>query len=112
MKSKIIIIEDDTNLASSLKRLIELEGYDVQTVADPVRGLASAAVTNFDVVITDLQFSNAAGAELAGGLKLIRELHVAKPHLPIVLMTAHHSTEVAIEATKLGAYDYLTKPFD
>jgi DNA-binding NtrC family response regulator len=112
MKSKILIIEDDTNLASSLKRLIELEGYDVQTVADPVRGLATAAITDFDVVITDLQFSNSAGAELAGGLKLIRELNTAKPHLPIILMTAHHSTDVAIEATKLGAYDYLTKPFD
>ena len=46
------------------------------------------------------------------GLDLVRELQVAKPRLPIILMTAHGTTETAIEATKRGAFDYLLKPFE
>src|SRR5262249_29938413 len=47
-----------------------------------------------------------------GGLELVRELHASKPRLPIILMTAHGTTDTAIEATKSGAYDYLLKPFE
>src|SRR5438105_6127319 len=46
------------------------------------------------------------------GLELVRELHGAHPRLPIILMTAHGTTETAIQATKAGAYDYLLKPFE
>src|SRR5690349_23414977 len=46
------------------------------------------------------------------GLELVRQLHAARPKLPIVLMTAHGTTETAIEATKLGAFEYLMKPFE
>ena len=69
-------------------------------------GLAQAKEQLFDVVITDLKMPG------LSGLELVEQLHAAKPKLPILLMTAFGTTETAIEATKLGAYDYLLKPFD
>src|SRR5207247_4647240 len=62
--------------------------------------------TAFDVVLTDLRLPG------LGGLELVRLLHDVQPRLPIILMTAHGTIETAIEATKLGAYDYLQKPFE
>ena len=60
----------------------------------------------FNVVITDLRLPG------LNGLELVRQLHAAQPRLPIILITAFGTTETAIEAMKLGAYDYLLKPFD
>ena len=70
------------------------------------RGLRQTAKTTFDVVLTDLRLPG------LGGLDLVGQLHEAQPRLPIILMTAHGTIETAIEATKLGAYDYLQKPFE
>ena len=108
----ILIIEDDESLAMSLQNVFQLEGYLVETTGTASSGLARATSVPFDVVITDLQLPGASPLDAKAGLDLIRQLHIAKPNLPIILMTAHHTTETAIEATKLGAYDYLLKPFD
>jgi DNA-binding NtrC family response regulator len=69
-------------------------------------GLGRARQEDFEAVITDWKLPG------LNGLDLVRELHTAKPRLPIILMTAHGTFETAIEATKLGAYDYLLKPFE
>ena len=69
-------------------------------------GLLRAGRDECDVVLTDLRLPG------LGGLELVRQLHEAQPRLPVVLMTAHGTIETAIEATKLGAYDYLQKPFE
>ena len=68
--------------------------------------MARAQSEPWDVVLTDLKMPG------LSGLELIEQLHAAKPKLPIIMMTAFGTTETAIEATKLGAYDYLLKPFD
>ena len=60
------------------------------------------------MVVTDLKLRQ----EPTGGLDLVRELHAARPRLPIILITAFGTTQTAIEATKFGAYDYLLKPFE
>jgi nitrogen regulation protein NR(I) len=69
-------------------------------------GLTRAKNIVFDAVITDLKLPG------LDGLELVRDLHATHPRLPIVLMTAHGTTETAIEATQSGAYDYLVKPFE
>ncbi|HEV7924699.1 MAG TPA: sigma-54 dependent transcriptional regulator, partial [Verrucomicrobiae bacterium] len=69
-------------------------------------GLERAEVEFHDVVVTDLRLPG------LGGLELVGRLHATKPKQPIILMTAHGTTETAIEATKLGACDYLLKPFE
>ncbi len=103
---RILLIEDDAGAAAALKGVLAAESYGV--VCDPRgdTGLARARNEDFDVVITDLKLPG------LNGLDLIRQLHGSKPRLPIILMTAHGTTETAIEATKLGAYDYLLKPFE
>jgi nitrogen regulation protein NR(I) len=103
---RLLLIEDDAGAASALERVLAAEGLQVATEIRGDSGLTRAQSEEFDVVVTDLKMPG------LNGLELVRQLHTAKPRLPIILMTAHGTTETAIEATKLGAYDYLLKPFE
>jgi nitrogen regulation protein NR(I) len=104
--AKVLLIEDDPGIVMTLRRVLTEEGYSVQVEKRGDNGLAAAENDSFDVVITDMKLPG------LNGLDLVRELHAAKPRLPIILMTAHGTTETAIQATKSGAYDYLLKPFE
>ena len=104
--AKILLVEDDAGLASALSRVLADEHCQVTVEPRGDTGLAAAQAAPFDVVITDLKLPG------LSGLELIRQLHAKLPRLPIILMTAHGTTETAIEATKLGAFDYLLKPFE
>jgi nitrogen regulation protein NR(I) len=106
MKPRILLIEDDASIASSLQKVLRAEGYDVAVCGRGDEGLERATSQTHDVVVTDLRLPG------LGGLELVGRLHAAKPKQPIILMTAHGTTETAIEATKVGAYDYLLKPFE
>jgi two-component system, NtrC family, response regulator len=103
---KILLIEDDTAIAGGLRRVLGRSGYEVTILARGDEGLEHAGRDHFDVVLTDFKLPG------LSGLELVAQLHAAKPLLPVIVMTAHGSTETAIEATKLGAYDYILKPFD
>src|SRR6266705_826037 len=104
--AKLLLIEDDASAASALHRVLADEGYDVSMAARGDDALGQAEQGSFDAVITDLKLPG------LDGMELVRRLHATKPRLPIILMTAHGTTDTAIEATKRGAYDYLLKPFD
>src|SRR2546426_1553157 len=104
--AKILLIEDDPGIVMTLRRVLKEEGHEVLVEKRGDSGLAVAREDSFDVVITDMKLPG------LNGLELVRELHAAKPRLPIILMTAHGTTETAIQATKSGAYDYLLKPFE
>src|SRR2546421_912863 len=103
---KILLIEDDPAIVTSLREILLADGYDVSVAKRGDEGLLMAQNDAFDVVVTDLKLPG------LSGLELIRQLHTTKPRLPLILMTAHGTTEIAIEATKFGAYDYLLKPFE
>jgi len=104
MTAQILIVEDDASLAASLQKVLRSEDYAVEVAARGDEGLTRALTGSYDVVISDLKLPG------LDGLQLVARLHAAKPKLPIILMTAHGTTETAIEATKLGACDYLLKP--
>jgi len=106
MPPKILLIEDDSSTAAALQKVLRAEGYAVNWAERGDDGLAQASSQTFDLVLTDLRLPGLSGMELTA------QLHAAKPKLPIVIMTAHGTTETAIEATKLGAYEYLVKPFE
>ena len=106
MQAKILLVEDDSRTASALQKVLQAEGYKVDVIPRGDEGLAVATSNAFDLVLTDLKLPGLNGLELAG------RLHAAKPKLPIIMMTAHGTTETAIEATKVGAYEYLIKPFE
>src|ERR1043166_222810 len=102
---KVLLVEDDESLAASLQSALEVTGYAVYTADRADQGVATARKSEFDVVVTDLQMPG------SSGLDVVKTLHDLQPHLPVIVMTAHHTAEAAIAATKLGAYEYLLKPF-
>ena len=94
------------SLAANLGDVLKEDGFKVTICSRGDEGLRRASNDECDVVLTDLRLPG------LGGLELVRQLHDTQPRLPVVLMTAHGTIETAIEATKLGAYDYLQKPFE
>ncbi len=106
MQPKILLIEDDLSTALALKKVLQAEGYGVDLAERGDDGLAQATTRPFDLVLTDLRLPGLSGLDLAA------RLQAAKPKLPIIMMTAHGTTDTAIEAIKLGVYEYLVKPVD
>jgi DNA-binding NtrC family response regulator len=103
---KILLVEDDVVLAGSLRRVLVRNGYHVDILTRGDEGLERAQREHFDVVLTDFKLP------ALDGLELVERLHALRPLLPVIVITAHGTTESAIEATKLGAYDYVLKPFE
>ena len=82
------------------------KGYEVQTAASGEAALAAVAEQPFDVVISDIRMPG------MGGIELLRQLRMQVPDVDVILVTAHATADSAIEALRLGAHDYITKPFD
>jgi DNA-binding NtrC family response regulator len=106
MGLRILLVENDASVASALQNALGAAGYTVVTVMRGDEGLTRAKEETFEIVITALRLPG------MSGLELVRQLHAAKPRLPIIMMAAFGTTESAIEATKHGAFEYVTKPFE
>ena len=106
MKARILLIEDDASAGPALQKVLRAEDYLVDLVPRGDEGLARAKSQPYDLVLTDFKLPG------LSGLDLVAQLHAALPRLPIIMMTAHGTTATAIEATKLGACEYLTKPIE
>jgi DNA-binding NtrC family response regulator len=102
----ILIIDDEAGLRDLISTLFEDAGYDTATAPDGAEGLAAAKDGNFDLVILDMSLPKMSGLEVLRGIK------EEKPDMPVIMVTAYGSTQTAIEAMRLGAYDYITKPFE
>jgi len=105
-KGKILIVEDEKSMREVLKMLLEGEGYDVSTAPDGLEGIACLDKDIFDLVITDVKMPKADGFEV---LKRIKDI---SPDTIVIMITAFGTKESGIEAMKLGAYDYISKPFN
>jgi len=104
--SRILIVDDDARLRTSFEKLLTEEGYEVETASTGEGGLHAVQQKTPDLVIMDVRMPGMSGLET---LRAIREI---EPKLPVIVMTAFGTTDTAIEATKLGAFDYVLKPFD
>lgn len=104
--AKILIVDNDDGLIHFLSRLFARQGHDVGSCNDGASAVKRLATESFDAIFLDYKM---AGLD---GLETLREIKRAHVKTPVVIMTAHGTTETAIEAMKLGAYDYLLKPFD
>ncbi|MBE0427264.1 MAG: sigma-54-dependent Fis family transcriptional regulator [Nitrospirae bacterium] len=105
-KDKILVVEDEKSMREVLKILLEGENYEVTTASDGFVGLSYIDKDIFDLVITDMKMPKADGFEV---LKKIKEV---SPDTIVIMITAFGTTETAVEAMKLGAYDYINKPFN
>ena len=104
--AKLLLIEDDQSASLALQKALQGEGYAVDRAERGDVGLEMVLHGVYDLVITDLKLPGITGMEV------VSKARTAKPKLPIIMMTAHGDAETAIEATKLGAYEYLVKPFE
>jgi two-component system response regulator AtoC len=105
-KKQVLIVDDEPNLRKILSAQLSRDGYDVLTAEDGEQGLSILREHHIDLVVTDLKMPK------VDGMELLRRAHAEDPELPIVMITAHGTVDTAVEALKLGAFDYLTKPFD
>ncbi len=103
----ILIVDDDPQLRQSFEKLLTQEGHQVWTAATGEAALATVKERLPDLVIMDVRMPGMSGFET---FQLMHRQ--VEPRLPIIIMTAYGTTETAIEATKLGAFDYVLKPFD
>lgn len=104
--SKILIVDNDEGLIHFLTRLFVKQGHEVVSCIDGVSGLSRAKSASFDLILLDYKMPG------LNGLETLAEIKTAQIRTPVIVMTAYGTTETAIEAMKLGAYDYLLKPFD
>lgn len=102
---KILLIDDDLNLCKVLSYQLEKNGYFVSVANNGNEGISLFLKTDFDIVITDIQMPDISGIEV------LRKIRNENERVIIILITAYGSVENAVEACKLGANDYLTKPF-
>jgi len=104
--SRILVVEDDSALAQALSDTLMLSGYEVVTATDGEQALARLDRDVIDMVLTDVQMRP------MDGRALLRSLRARFHELPVLVMTAYGTVEQAVEAMKLGAVDYLAKPFE
>lgn len=110
MKHSIVIADDDSRVLTALKLLLKGEQYDVVTAASPAELLRILERRDFSVALIDLNYEKdtTSGKE---GLQLISDIKALNDALPIVVMTGYSSVDIAVEAMKLGASDFVQKPW-
>jgi len=104
--AKIMIVDDDPQLRQSFERLLAAEGHTVKAAPTGEGGLDMVLQEAFDLVILDVRLPG------MNGLETFQAIRQADRKLPVIIMTAYGTTETAIEATKMGAFDYVLKPFE
>ena len=106
MGARILLIEDEATLSLLLRERFEKEGYSVTTCKDGERGLAQAIAGGFDLLVLDIKLPG------KNGFEVCRELRRHCSNVPILMLTARGEVKDRVKGLKLGADDYLTKPFE
>ena len=104
MKATILVVDDERNIREGLRRALEFDGHAVLTAADGREALSVLANEEIDLVIADLRMPRLSGDQL---LKQVAERH---PTVRVIILTGHATVEVAVQAMRDGAYDFLEKP--
>lgn len=106
MTQHILIVEDEPDLAFLLRRNLEAEGFTITHAADGELAIQTISRTAFDLIILDLMLPK------RGGLDVLQETRRVRPELPVIVLTARSGVQDRVRGLKLGADDYVTKPFD
>ncbi len=102
---RLLIVEDEARIRAFLARAFEAEGFTADVVEDGEQGLAGALAGAYDLVILDLLLPG------RDGLDALRELHLRRPDLPVIILSARSDLATKLRGFELGAVDYVAKPF-
>ena len=105
MTPRILVIDDEDKMCWALDRALSYEGYQVITATRGLQGIDLAKKDDFSLIILDLKMPD------MDGLEVLKEIKNINPTIPVIMITAHGTIDTAIEAMKIGATDYITKPF-
>ncbi|HEY6137329.1 MAG TPA: response regulator transcription factor [Thermoanaerobaculia bacterium] len=105
MTKRVLIVEDNADLAYGLRNNLEIEGYAVDVAADGAAGLSRAMQTRPDLIVLDLMLPE------LDGFRVLRELRASHLTMPVLILTARGEESDKVRGLKLGADDYVTKPF-
>lgn len=103
--ARILVVDDDAVIREGLRRVLALEGYDIETRANGRAALEQLQEKSFDLLITDLKMPG------MSGLEVLQAVRVLQPEMPIILITGYAAIDNAVEVMQKGAADYLAKPF-
>ena len=103
---RVLVIEDDETVRDVLRTFLKDKGFEVTVAVSGEAGLEMLRSEKFDIIITDLIMPG------ISGMDVLKEVIAAKLNTPVLVMTAFGSVQTAVEAIRIGAFDYLTKPFN
>ncbi|MEK7369567.1 MAG: response regulator [Planctomycetota bacterium] len=105
-KHTILVVDDDPEIVTLLSKILLSEGYNVMDAQNGLEALRKVKKGGIDLVILDLIMPE------MGGIEVLKRLGDIAPKLPVIVLTGHGDLQTAREAMMLGAYEYITKPFD
>jgi len=105
MNKKILIIDDEKNIRLTLSQCLEVSNYDVETAVSGEHGITKYNEGTYDVILLDMKMPG------IDGMEVLRRIKEQDPLQNVIMITAHGTIETAVEAMKLGAIDYIRKPF-
>jgi DNA-binding response OmpR family regulator len=106
MGGKVLIIDDEAGLRETLGRILQRAGCDAEVAANGQQALELIEQHNFDLAYLDLHLPG------MDGIQILKEIRQRQPKLPVIMLTGYGTLQSAVEALRLGANDYLLKPFD
>lgn len=104
--SKLIVIDDENSVCELLSRLFTDAGYEVITSSDPLKGFELVSSERPDCIILDIKMPK------IGGVEILQKIMELEDPPQVIMVTAYGNLESAMESMKLGAYDYIAKPFN
>ena len=102
----ILVVDDEVSIRRTLREILEYEDYDVDEAEDGAEALDAMRATSYDLVLLDVKMPD------VDGMDVLEAAAEERPALPVVMISGHGTIETAVEATKLGAYDFIEKPPD
>ena len=104
-KGKVLVIDDEDIVLKSVNKILSEENYEVDVSSSGRQGIDRAIERSYDVVLSDIRMPD------IGGMRVLRDIKRAKPSLAVIMITGYGSVQSTVQAMKLGAADYLEKPF-
>jgi len=104
-KKKVLVIDDEQIVLNSVKKILGHGEHEVETTSSGRQGLEWALSKSYDIVLTDVRMPD------MGGMLILRDIKKAKPSMPVIIITGYANVQTAMQAMKLGAAEYIEKPF-